>query len=287
MISIDLYKRLHGADGTMELDVHLMLEEGEFVALYGPSGSGKTTLLRSIAGLEQADASIKVGGELWQSNSFFLPVQKRKIGFVFQEYALFDNMSVEKNLLFVRKDRELASHLLKITGLEAMAARYPQSLSGGQKQRLALCRALMNRPKLLLLDEPFSALDPQMRLHLQDEIAQLHKEFKTTTIMVSHDPSEIYKLADRVIELDNGNVRKEGTPKEVLLHQQGSQKFSFKGELLEIYKVDVIHVAVVSIGQQLVEVVLSSEEARLLRPGNKVYVSTKAFAPSLTPAKGR
>ncbi len=287
MISIDLYKRLHGADGTMELDVHLMLEEGEFVALYGPSGSGKTTLLRSIAGLEQADASIKVGGELWQSNSFFLPVQKRKIGFVFQEYALFDNMSVEKNLLFVRKDRELASHLLKITGLEAMAARYPQSLSGGQKQRLALCRALMNRPKLLLLDEPFSALDPQMRLHLQDEIAQLHKEFKTTTIMVSHDPSEIYKLADRVIELENGSVRKEGTPKEVLLHQQGSQKFSFKGELLEIYKVDVIHVAVVSIGQQLVEVVLSSEEARLLHPGNKVYVSTKAFAPSLTPAKGR
>ena len=131
------------------------------------------------------------------------------------------------------------------------------------------------------MDEPLSALDPSMRMKLQNEILALHKEFETTTIMVSHDPSEIYRLASRVVVLNQGMIVDDGNPKEVLLKTSGSQKFSFEGELLDIKKVDVITVAIVSIGKQLVEVVISQDEAQHYTIGDIVRVSTKAFAPVL------
>lgn len=281
MIEIDIKKELHGSQGVMNLDVNLNINNKDFIALTGLSGSGKTTLLRSLAGLEKAQGIIKVDNEIWQDEKEFLPVQKRKIGFVFQDYALFPNMTVLENLFFVNKDKELATHLLKITDLEALANRLPNSLSGGQKQRVSLCRAMMNRPKLLLMDEPLSALDPSMRIKLQDEILQLHKEFETTTILVSHDPSEIYKLSNRVIVLKDGNIIDDGDAKSVLLKTSGSAKFSFEGKLLDIVKVDVINVAIVAIGQQLVEVTITSNEAKELKIGQDVRVSTKAFAPTI------
>jgi len=281
MIKIDISKKLHGSNGLMDLNIDLEINEGDFVALSGKSGSGKTTLLRILAGLEEAEGSIKVANELWLDGKRSLAPQKRKIGYVFQEYALFPNMSVEENLLFVNKDRVLAKHLLEMTELSELKNRLPNTLSGGQQQRVSLCRAMMNRPKLLLMDEPLSALDPSMRTKLQNEILTLHKEFGTTTIMVSHDPSEIYRLASRVLVLDLGKIINDGNPKEVLLKTQGSQKFSFEGELLDITKVDVIYVAIVSIGQQLVEVVVSSDEAKNLKIGQRVTVSTKAFAPMI------
>jgi len=281
MIALDINKALHGAKGTMQLHVTLNIQEGDFVALSGKSGSGKTTLLRILAGLEEAQGQIKVHNKFWLENKKSLPVQKREIGFVFQDYALFENMSVEKNLLFVNNDKALTDKLLQLTELQELKNRYPNSLSGGQKQRVSICRALMKRPKILLLDEPLSALDPAMRTKLQNELLMLHKEFGTTTIMVSHDPSEIYRLANRVIVLENGKVINDGSPKEILLKTQGSQKFSFEGELLEIKKVDVIYIAVVAIGQQLVEIVISSEEAQNLQVGKYVTLSTKAFAPNM------
>jgi len=281
MIKIDISKELHGSSGEMDLNINLDIEEGDFVALSGKSGSGKTTLLRILAGLEETQGSIKVGNDLWLDGKRSLAPQKRKIGYVFQEYALFPNMSVEENLLFVNKDRVLAKHLLEMTELGELKNRLPNTLSGGQQQRVSLCRAMMNRPKLLLMDEPLSALDPDMRTKLQNEILTLHKEFGTTTIMVSHDPSEIYHLASRVLVLDQGKIINDGNPKDVLLKTQGSQKFSFEGELLDITKVDVIYIAIVSIGQQLVEVVVSSDEAKNLKIGQKVTVSTKAFAPMI------
>ena len=281
MIRIDINKKLHGANGKMNLDISLKIEDGEFIALTGQSGSGKTTLLRILAGLEEAYGTIQVGDEVWLDNKKALAPQKRQIGFVFQEYALFANMSVEQNLLYVNNDKELANHLLEITELDKLKKRLPNTLSGGQKQRLSLCRAMMNKPKLLLMDEPLSALDPAMRTKLQNEILQLHKEFKTTTIMVSHDPSEIYRLANRVVVLNLGEIINDGTPKDILLKTSGSQKFSFEGELLDIIKADVIYIAIVSIGQQLVEVVLSKSEAKDLKIGQSVRVSSKAFAPSI------
>ncbi|ADN09996.1 sulfate/molybdate ABC transporter ATP-binding protein [Sulfurimonas autotrophica] len=282
MIEIGINKALHGADGAMDLSVNLHIKEGEFVALSGKSGSGKTTLLRILAGLEEASGSIKIHNKFWLQENKSLPVQKREIGFVFQDYALFENMTIEKNLLFVNNNKALADKLLQLTELHELKYRYPNSLSGGQKQRVSICRALMKKPKILLLDEPLSALDANMRTKLQNELLSLHKEFGTTTIMVSHDPSEIYRLANRVIVLQNGKVINDGSPKKVLLKTQGSQKFSFEGELLDIKKVDVIYIAIIAIGQQLVEVVVSSEEAKNLQIGNIVNVSTKAFNPILT-----
>lgn len=281
MISLNIKKELHGSNGVMNLDINLSLQNGEFVALSGVSGSGKTTLLRVLAGLEEAFGEIIVDGEIWLNEKIKKPIQKRDIGFVFQDYALFPNLSVIDNLLYVKKDKDLAKQLLNLTDLYELKNRYPNSLSGGQKQRVSLCRALMKRPKILLMDEPLSALDSHMRLKLQDEILTLHKEFKTTTIMVSHDPSEMYKLASRVLVLKDGKIIDDGLPKDILLKTQGSQKFSFEGVLLDIIKVDVINIAIVAIGQQIVEVVISNIEAQNLIIGEKVNVSTKAFSPTI------
>lgn len=281
MIKIDIQKELHGASGSMDLNVNLQIQKGDFIALAGQSGSGKTTLLRILAGLENAKGQIQVNDEVWQNDTTFKSVQKRKIGFVFQDYALFENMNVEQNLLYVNKDKTLSNKLLELTDLNELKNRMPSTLSGGQKQRVSLCRAMMNRPTLLLMDEPLSALDPSMRTKLQNEILTLHKEFETTTIMVSHDPSEIYRLANRVVMLEHGQIINDGLPKDVLLKTAGSQKFSFEGELLDIIKVDVVYIAIISIGQQLVEIVLSSQEAQNYQKGDIVRVSTKAFSPTI------
>jgi len=282
MIKIQINKKLYGSNGPMNLNVNLDVNKGDFIALSGQSGSGKTTLLRVLAGLEKAEGSIVVDDDVWMDKTHVLAPQKRHIGFVFQDYALFPNMSVKQNLLYVCKDINLANKLLEITDLVALSNRLPNTLSGGQQQRVSLCRAMMNRPKLLLMDEPLSALDVDMRKKLQDEILTLHNEFSLTTIMVSHDPSEMYHLASRVIVLDDGKIINDGLPKEVLLKTRGSQKFSFEGELLDIVKVDVIYIAIIAIGQQLVEVVASSDEAKNLKIGQKVRVSTKAFAPTIS-----
>ncbi|MCK9473954.1 ATP-binding cassette domain-containing protein [Sulfurimonas sp.] len=284
MITINIQKALYGSSAEMNLQVDLNIAQNDFVALAGQSGSGKTTLLRILAGLEDSRGVIQVGDEIWQDSDkkIHLAPQKRKIGFVFQDYALFSNMSVKDNLLYVKKDKALASHLLEITGLTSFKNRFPNTLSGGQKQRVSLCRAMMNSPKLLLMDEPLSALDPQMRTKLQNEILSLHKEFATTTIMVSHDPSEIYRLANRAVVLNLGQIINDGTPKEILLQTSGSAKFSFEGELLDIIKVDVIHVAVIAIAQQIVEVVVSEEEVGTLSIGQTVRVGTKAFSPIIS-----
>jgi len=281
MIKLDIKKELHGSIGKMLLEVNLEINSKEFITLSGVSGSGKTTILRILAGLEEANGEITVDDEIWLNDKIKKPIQKRDIGFVFQDYVLFPNLSVIGNLLYVTKDKELAKELLDLTHMYELRNRYPNSLSGGQKQRVSLCRALMKRPKILLLDEPLSALDPQMRVKLQNDILMLHKEFNITSIMVSHDPSEMYKLASRVLVMSNGKIVENGKPKDILLKTKGSQKFSFEGELLDITKIDVINVAIIAIGQQIVEVVISEKESQDLEIGQIVSVSTKAFTPNL------
>ena len=282
MIELSIEKRLHGVQEDMYLRLNTQIKTGEFVAIAGKSGAGKTSLLRILAGLEEAQGNIVVDGTQWLGKGKSLPTQERQIGYVFQDYALFENMSVEQNLLFVNADKALAHHLLEMTELSALKDRLPSHLSGGQKQRVALCRALMNRPKLLLMDEPLSALDMQMRLKLQGDILNLHREFGTTTLMVSHDPAEMYRLSDRVMVLESGEMVQDGTAREVLLQMQGSQKFSLQGELIDLIKADIIYVAVVAIDQQIVEVVLDAKEAQSFQIGQKVQVNTKAFAPTLS-----
>ena len=279
MIKININKEIYAPNMNMSLNIKLNIKQDSFLAISGESGSGKTTFLRILAGLEKAKGEIIVGDEIWLKDKFSLPAQKRDIGFVFQDYALFPNMTVMQNILFIKNDKTLANYLLKITKLYEYKERYPHTLSGGQQQRVALVRAFINKPKLILMDEPLSALDPAMRNKLQQEIISLKKEFQTTIFMVSHDPSEIYKLANQVMVLDKAEVVSFGKPKDILLKTSGSQKFSFEGELLDIVKVDVIYIAIVAIGQQIVEVVLSENETKNLKTGSKVRVSTKAFTP--------
>lgn len=220
MIHIHIQKALHGSHGNMDLDVKLEIQKGEFIALMGESGSGKTTLLRVLAGLEKAEGDISVDDLVWLGDTKRRPPQQREIGFVFQDYALFDNMTVEQNLLFVNEDKALAAELLSMSELTGLASRNVRSLSGGQKQRVSLCRAMMNKPKLLLMDEPLSALDEKMKVKLQDEIAKLHRKFGTTTIMVSHDTEASYALSDRIIVLKQGKVISDGTKDEILVKKQ-------------------------------------------------------------------
>ncbi len=226
MIYIDVNKSLR----EFELRVKLEIEEGSFVSIRGDNGSAKTTLLRVISGLEKSKGTITFNGEIWQDDSRSIAVQKREIGFVFQDYALFENMSVKEQLLYVLRDKTLMEHLLDISGLRGMEDLYPKELSGGQKQRVALCRALMRRPKLLLLDEPLSALDPILRSDMQKRIKDIHSEFNLTTIMVSHDLNEIYRLADRFIKLHRGKVVEDKLKDELFY----DAKDSIKAEVLAI-----------------------------------------------------
>ena len=277
MIYINVKKQLHGSDGEMLLEVEFEIKKGEFIAVSGPSGSGKTTLLRIISGLEKSLGEIVVDNEKWLGKNIFLPPQKREIGFLFQDFALFPNMTVLENLLYVKKDRDFAMELLQTAEIEELKNRYPNTLSGGQKQRVALCRALMRKPKILLLDEPFSALDTQMREKLQNEIMLFHKKFGLTTIMVSHSPSEIYKLADKMMIIEKGKIKNFDKPSNILINSRSSEKFSLLGEIVDIRKNDIINIAVISLGNKLIEVVVSDEESKNINIGDKVNISTKAF----------
>jgi molybdate transport system ATP-binding protein len=210
MITLALTKELYGSEGKMRLEVEQRVNRGDFIVIMGESGAGKSTLLRIIAGLERAEGTVNVDGEIWQEGQKVLPVQRRSVGFVFQDFALFDNMSVKENLLFVNSDSTLADELLEMMEIEKLADRNVQMLSGGQKQRVALARALMRRPKLLLMDEPLSALDPRMRRKLREKIAELHVRFGMTTLMVSHDITEARVLANRLWFVEKGSVQEYG-----------------------------------------------------------------------------
>jgi molybdate transport system ATP-binding protein len=206
MITLNLRKELHGSEGSMRLEADQHVNRGDFVVIMGESGAGKSTLLRIIAGLEKAEGRITVEGVVWQSEEKILPIQQRNVGFAFQDFALFDNMSVKENLLFVNRDNMLADELLEMMEIEGLANRNVQMLSGGQKQRVALARALMRRPRLLLMDEPLSALDPRMRHKLSQKIKELHVRFGMTTLMISHDVNEAKHLATNVWFVEAGKV---------------------------------------------------------------------------------
>jgi sulfate transport system ATP-binding protein len=229
-------------------DVSLGVPTGELVALLGPSGSGKTTLLRIIAGLEQPDE----GAVLFdQADTTGRPVQDRRVGFVFQHYALFRHMTVFENVAFGlrvrprrwRPDRkeieERARKLLSLVQLESMCERYPSQLSGGQRQRVALARALAVEPKVLLLDEPFGALDAKVRAELRGWLRRLHDEIKMTSVFVTHDQEEALEVADRVAVLNAGAIEQVGTPEEVYHHPATPFIYDFLG------RVNVFHGRVV------------------------------------------
>ncbi len=221
-------------------DVSLQVPGGELVALLGPSGSGKTTLLRIIAGLEPADAgSIHFHGE----DATDQPVRERQVGFVFQHYALFRHMSVFENVAFglrVRPRRvrpsekevqETVMGLLSLVQLDVLAKRRPSELSGGQRQRVALARALAVKPKVLLLDEPFGALDAKVRKELRRWLRRLHEEVHVTSVFVTHDQEEALEVSDRVVIMNQGRVEQSGTPEDVYERPATPFVYGFLGDV--------------------------------------------------------
>jgi sulfate transport system ATP-binding protein len=217
-------------------DVNVSLPTGQLTALLGPSGGGKSTLLRIIAGLDAADSgTITIEG----TNATTLPPQKRNVGFVFQHYAVFKHMTVAKNVAFgleIRKrpKDEVAARvdeLLKLVHLSQFAHRLPSQLSGGQRQRMALARALAVEPTVLLLDEPFGALDAKVRKELRDWLRRLHDEVHVTTVFVTHDQEEAMEVADEIVVINNGRVEQVGTPDQLYDEPANDFVMGFLGEI--------------------------------------------------------
>lgn len=287
MIELDIIKPLYTADGIIDLKVNKQINRGDFLTLFGKSGSGKTTLLRILAGLETPKSGkIVVDKEIWfdSSKKINLPPQKRNVGFVFQDYALFPNMSVRRNLEFASKNKneiKKVDEILEIMEIENLSNMKPELLSGGQKQRVALARTLMTNPKMLLLDEPLSALDTTMRLKLQDELSLIHQKFNITSILVSHDISEVFKLSNRVFKINLGEIQQDGTPNEVFSNQNISGKFKIIGEILSIKKSDILYIVEVLTNNEIVKVTAVEDEIKDLKIGDKLLLSSKAFNPIL------
>lgn len=212
MIHLDINMPRLFAEGATDLAVAFDLTPGSLTALVGPSGSGKTTLLRVLAGLEKPHRGrIDVNGTVWldTEQGIHQPPQQRSIGYVFQDTALFPNMTVAENIRYAapRHQQALVDRLIRETGLEPFVDQKPAVLSGGQRQRVALARALVRQPTLLLLDEPFVALDPVASQQLQEVVLSIHRAWGITTLLVSHYDTDVQTLADRVIRLVQGRVQ--------------------------------------------------------------------------------
>lgn len=222
MMHVDISKQLHAGSGRIAMQLSFDVHEGEILALFGPSGAGKTSVLRMIAGLLEPDAGrIQVGKQIWYDHSkkVNIPPQRRDVGVVFQDYALFPNMTVRQNVAFGLKmdhPNDSVTRLLEAMELSQMEHVKPALLSGGQKQRVSLARALARRPTVLLLDEPTSALDAALRVRIQQYIKSIHEEHRMTTLLITHDVTEVARLSSRVLVIEQGVVTKEGSAREVL-----------------------------------------------------------------------
>jgi sulfate/thiosulfate transport system ATP-binding protein len=224
-------------------NISLKIENGELVSLLGPSGSGKTTLLRVIAGMEAPDPDSNSHVYFFGEDVASKPVGDRKVGFVFQHYALFKHMSVFENIAFGLRVRprslrpkesaivDKVHSLLKLIQLEGFGNRFPKQLSGGQRQRVALARALAIEPQVLLLDEPFGALDAKVRKGLRDWLRGLHDELNTTTILVTHDQEEALEVSDRVVVMNQAQIEQVGAPDEVFHHPASEFVMDFLGNI--------------------------------------------------------
>lgn len=285
MFYINICKRLHTAQGEMNLSFESEIADHSLVTLCGPSGAGKTTILRCLAGLTSPDSGIiKRDESVWYSSESGINLKPglRKTGVVFQDYALFPNMTVAENIgaaaeKSVRSTK--TEELLHEVGLTALADRKPHQLSGGQKQRTALARALASEPRLLLLDEPLSALDHEMRSTMQELILRLHRQYRMTTVLISHDLSEVFRMSDMVYIMDHGRILKSGKPMEVFTEKRISAKFSFTGEILNIKKSGLIYIIDALVGNDIVRVAATEREIEGIAVGSRVLISSKAFNP--------
>ncbi|MFN3532851.1 MAG: ATP-binding cassette domain-containing protein [Candidatus Brocadia sp.] len=267
-----------------KLDVAFTIPGGKVTVLFGQSGSGKSTVLRLISGLEKADGgTISYEKKLWfdKTKGINLLPQQRSVGFVFQDYALFPHMTVEKNVAYGIKEKERMNEvkeLLSLVGLSGYERHYPAQLSGGQKQRVALIRALARKPDLLLLDEPLSALDWETRRQLQEDLKRIIKQFRVTTLYVTHDVTEVYKLADHVAVLESGRVVKQGTPEEIFMGKRLSTRIQIVGKVVDIESDPIMAAVTVMHEDQYFKTLIDTEEAQRLNltVGDDVVIGAKS-----------
>jgi molybdate transport system ATP-binding protein len=288
LIKIDIKKTLHTSDGKIILKINKEIINGDFLTIFGKSGSGKTTLLRIIAGLDIPDSGkIIVDNETWfdSSKGINISTQKRNIGFVFQDYALFPNMTIRQNLEFAlnnKKNSHKIDEILEMMELTNLSNSMPNTISGGQKQRVAVARTLMRNPKILLLDEPLSALDNTMRSKLQNELLTVHKRFGLTSILVSHDISEVFKLSNRVLKIAFGQITSDGSPNSVFSNLNLSGKFKVTGEVISIVKADILFIVNILVNNEIIKITSVKKDIENINIGDNVLVSSKAFNPILT-----
>jgi len=218
----NLVKQFHGAQYLAVNDISFELSDEEILALVGPSGCGKTTTLRLIAGLEQPDSgSIRLNDRIVASDSVFIPPEKRGVGMVFQDHALFPHLTVSENIAFGLRGKKPAEikttvgDMLHLVGLLLLSKRYPHALSGGERQRVALARALAPRPVLVLMDEPFSSLDADLRTEVREHVRNILKSMQATVIFVTHDQDEAMYMGDRLAVMQKGQLEQIGTPEEI------------------------------------------------------------------------
>lgn len=291
VIRIEVEKLMQSAHGPLNLSANITIRKGELVSIFGSSGAGKTTLLRILSGLINPDKGlIQFGNVVWfdSEKKVNLPPQQRNISFMFQDYALFPNMTVEQNIRFAQPqgDEQTINELLETFGLNEFRKRKPNGLSGGQQQRVALARSLARKPQLLLLDEPLSALDAEMRASLQNEIDRAHQMTGITTILVSHDLNEVFRLATHVICIENGRVTRTGKPEAVFSDNSISGKVQITGKIARIDRQDTVNiVTVISGNNQIMKVIAFDSDLENLNIGDSVMVYSKAFNPIISKLK--
>ena len=277
MIHIDVKIDLNVTKGALEAHYKMDIQSGEFMTLFGVSGSGKTTLLRIIAGLETPKSGIiTVDDEIWfdSGKKINLAPQKRSIGFVFQEYALFPTMSVRQNLLYANNEGDVDA-LLEMVELDGLADKLPRALSGGQQQRVALARALMREPKILLLDEPLSALDHAMRQKLQNELTLIHDKLNITILLVSHDISETVKLSDRVAIIEHGSIVNIDNPINIFGNKNEN---TLQAEIIDISENESVCKLAILVGASIIFMEVEKDEARSYKVGQKIAVDVSKVA---------
>ena len=283
MIKAHIEKTLKASENPLKIDVKIHVSRGMFASLYGASGAGKTSTLRMISGLLKPDHGLITNHEdLWfDSNKNITKNPKhRNIGYVFQDSALFPNMTVFENLEYALTNKRDTKHLyqlIKLMKLDELCNQKPGTLSGGQKQRVALARALAQKPALLLLDEPLAALDNESRVELQDCLLQVHKTFRLTTLLVSHDIAEILKLSDQVFVMDHGKITQQGSPKTIFTQNSLNENFEITGEISKIERQGIQFCMTVRIQNTSVKIMAKKFEIENLKVGDEIFSRHQEF----------
>jgi molybdate transport system ATP-binding protein len=281
---------LHTAQGPQLFDVGFELPQGQTLAIHGPSGSGKTTLLRILAGLAPADTGyIRVAGETWLDTGrrIDLPTRHRSIGLVFQDFALFPHLTVRSQLEYAlpattkkttRAARTIIDELLELMELEELQHRRPALLSGGQQQRIAIARAIARGPRLLLLDEPLSALDDEMRLKLQDYLLKIQRHYHLTTLLVSHHAADIFRLSNNVIQLKKGRVERQGPPAEVFADKP---HITISGTIIDLTPAGDSFLVRIDCAGAILRLTISPTRAATLQPGRPITLTATLLNPEI------